>query len=135
MIINSCTSIQTWYGRQRPRAATKRYHTHTSFSLRTAASLFLLSLTSVAEVRADDPWRLSVTEQELKEIADGALTITSFFGPQRGALGFDHLASVGGGFEIETSAYSDIISRTRLVGRYVFGDNVSGFSIGLAVSF
>ncbi len=28
-----------------------------------------------------------------------------------------------------------IITRTRLVGRYVFGNNVSGFSVGLAVSF
>ncbi len=57
------------------------------------------------------------------------------FGPQCGALGFDHLASVGAGFEIDTSAHSGIISRARLVGRYVFGDNVSGFSIGLAASF
>ena len=348
MIITLCTSIQAWYGRQRPRAAPKRYHPQPSSSSRTAVCLFLLSLTSVAEVRADDSWQLNVTEQELKEIADGALTVmsftvlpdvttsslsiqnastddpgirqttfggaftlsesfplylegalgysrydpefvassgqqeqsipvkwnsfsatggigwdfpispdqelklrpisnfmlghvttdasiaqdifnlafeqeldiiddatmnayglggalmldyeryredyeldiearytkirlrtfdsttsglkgestndslsvwarwreptgltflqrplryvlessfTSFFGPERGALGFDHLASVGGGFELDTSAFSGIISRTRLVGRYVFGDNVSGFSIGLAASF
>ncbi len=62
-------------------------------------------------------------------------SFTSYFGPQRGALGFDHLASVGAGFEIDTSAYSGIISRARLVGRYVLCDNVSGFSIGLAASF
>jgi hypothetical protein len=45
---------------------------------RTAACLFLLSLTSPAEVRADDPWQLDVSEQELKEIVDGALTLMSF---------------------------------------------------------
>ena len=62
-------------------------------------------------------------------------SFTSFFGPQRGALGFDNLASVGAGLELDSSAYSVIITRTRLVGRYVFGDNVSGISLGLAISF
>jgi hypothetical protein len=45
---------------------------------RAAACLLLLSLTSLSGVRADDPWELDITEQELKEIADGALTIMSF---------------------------------------------------------
>jgi hypothetical protein len=45
---------------------------------RIAACLFLLSLISLADVRADDPWQLDVSEQELKEIADGALTLMSF---------------------------------------------------------
>ena len=36
---------------------------------------------------------------------------------------------------LDSSAYEIIITRTRLVGRYIFGDNVSGFSIGMAVSF
>lgn len=62
-------------------------------------------------------------------------SFTMFFGPQRGALGFDHLASVGAGLEIDTGAYPIIITRTRLVGRYMFGDNVSGYSLGLAISF
>jgi len=31
--------------------------------------------------------------------------------------------------------YPAFITRTRLLGRYVLGDNVSGFSVGLAVSF
>jgi hypothetical protein len=38
----------------------------------------IISATSLAEVRADDPWQLDVSEQELKEIADGALTLMSF---------------------------------------------------------
>jgi len=60
---------------------------------------------------------------------------TTFFGPQRGALGFDNLASVGAGLELDSSAYQVIISRFRMVGRYIFGNNVSGYSLGLGVSF
>jgi len=80
-----------------------------------------------------EPTGFTLLKRPLRYVLE--TSFTSFFGPQRGALGFDHLASVGGGFEVDTSAYSGIISRTRLVGRYVFGDNVSGFSIGLAASF
>ena len=60
---------------------------------------------------------------------------TSFFGPQRSALGFNNLASLGVGLELDSSAYKLIITRTRLVGRYIFGDNVSGYPLGLAVNF
>jgi len=63
------------------------------------------------------------------------LTHSEFLGDQRGVLGFDRLTSVGAGLELDSSAYNMIITRTRLVGRYVFGTNVSGFSVGLAVSF
>ena len=45
------------------------------------------------------------------------------------------LTTVGAGLELDSSAYNVFITRTRLVGRYVFGNNVSGFSVGLAVSF
>jgi len=62
-------------------------------------------------------------------------SFTTFFGPQRGALGFDNLASVGAGLELDSSAYQVIISRFRIVGRYIFGNNVSGYSLGLGVSF
>ncbi|MGX9693635.1 hypothetical protein [Achromobacter anxifer] len=63
------------------------------------------------------------------------LTHSEFLGDQRGILGFDRLTSVGAGLELDSSAYNVIITRTRLVGRYVFGNNVSGISVGLAVSF
>ncbi|MGE6917471.1 hypothetical protein [Achromobacter kerstersii] len=63
------------------------------------------------------------------------LTHSEFLGDQRGILGFDRLTSVGAGLELDSSAYNVFITRTRLVGRYVFGNNVSGFSVGLAVSF
>ena len=60
---------------------------------------------------------------------------TQFLGELRGALGFDYLTSLGTGLELDSSAYSIIISRWRLLGRYKFGNNVQGWSIGLAVSF
>lgn len=63
------------------------------------------------------------------------LTHSEFLGDQRGALGFDRLTALGAGLELDSSAYDVFITRTRLVGRYVFGTNVSGFSVGLAVSF
>ena len=53
----------------------------------------------------------------------------------RGALGFDSLNSVGVGLELDSSDNDIIVTRTRLVFRYKFGDNVEGTSVGLAVSF
>ena len=60
---------------------------------------------------------------------------TEYFGTQRGLLGFDALNSLGVGLEIDSSQYDILISRTRLVGRYMFGENTAGYSLGLAVSF
>lgn len=82
-------------------------------------------------------WRAPIGISLLKRPVRYVLetSYTSYFGPQRGALGFNHLSSLGTGLELDSSAYSVVITRTRLVGRYIFGENVSGFSIGLAVSF
>jgi hypothetical protein len=60
---------------------------------------------------------------------------SAFLGDQRGLLGFNYLTSLGVGLELDSSAYHVFITRTRLVARYLFGDNVSGVSVGLAVSF
>ena len=54
---------------------------------------------------------------------------------QRGVLGFDKLTSFGLGLEVETTTLDLPITRGRVVGRYEFGENVSGFSLGFAVSF
>jgi hypothetical protein len=50
-------------------------------------------------------------------------------------LGFNYLSSVGAGLEVDSSAYDMIVTRTRLVARYAFGENVKGFALGLAMSF
>ena len=60
---------------------------------------------------------------------------TRYLGSQAGILGFDYLSTAGLGIEFDSSAYDIIITRTRIVGRYMFGKGISGTSVGLAVSF
>jgi hypothetical protein len=60
---------------------------------------------------------------------------TRYLGDQAGLLGFNYLNSVGAGLELDSTAYDMWVTRTRLVGRYMFGTNVSGFSVGIAMSF
>jgi hypothetical protein len=79
------------------------------------------------------PTGITLLKKPLRYVLEASST--HFFGPQRGALGFDRLQSVGAGIELDSSAYKIIVTRTRLVARYIFGNNVSGYSLGLAVSF
>jgi len=62
-------------------------------------------------------------------------THTQFLGDLRGAMGFDYLTSLGAGFELDSTKYSYLVTRWRLLGRYKFGDGVQGWSVGFAVSF
>jgi hypothetical protein len=58
-----------------------------------------------------------------------------FFGDLDGVLGFNDVASFGAGVELDSSARDIPVERTRLMLRYRVGENVTGWSIGLAVSF
>jgi hypothetical protein len=60
---------------------------------------------------------------------------TTYVGDQAGVLGFNYLTSVGAGIELDTSAIHLVVTRIRFVMRYVFGENVSGISGGIAVTF
>jgi len=61
---------------------------------------------------------------------------TSYFGQDADVVGFNHLTSLGVGLELDTSKYHPLwIYRARAVARYVFGQNVQGVSLGLAVTF
>lgn len=60
---------------------------------------------------------------------------TRFLADLKNALGFSTLNSLGVGLELDSSERDIIITRTRLIVRYKFGDNVKGTSIGLACSF
>jgi hypothetical protein len=62
-------------------------------------------------------------------------THTQFLGDLRGAMGFDYLTSLGAGFELDTTKYTWLTTRWRLLGRYKFGDGVQGWSVGVACSF
>jgi len=60
---------------------------------------------------------------------------THYFGPDGDMLGFNNLNSIGAGLELDTSALDRIATRWRLIGRYRFGNNVSGWGVGLGISF
>ena len=69
----------------------------------------------------------------VRYVMEGART--EYLGNQRGQLGFDSLNSLGLGLELDSSKYDVVISRTRVVARYMFGNNTSGYGIGMAFSF
>jgi hypothetical protein len=69
----------------------------------------------------------------VRYVMEGART--EYLGEQRGLLGFNSLNSVGLGLELDSSKYDVVISRTRLVARYMFGNNTTGYGVGLAMSF
>ena len=62
-------------------------------------------------------------------------TYSYYLGNQDDILGFNHLCSLGGGLELDVSAYPIFITRIRLIARYRYGEDVSGWSIGLGISF
>jgi hypothetical protein len=79
------------------------------------------------------PTGFTAMERPLRYLLEFAHT--QFLGDLRGILGFDSLTSLGAGFELDSSAYNVFVTRTRLVGRFQIGDNVRGWSVGVAVSF
>jgi hypothetical protein len=62
-------------------------------------------------------------------------TYSHYFGNQDDILGFNNLFSLGGGLELDVSAYPVFITRVRLMARYRIGQNISGYSLGLGISF
>lgn len=50
-------------------------------------------------------------------------------------LGFRRLASLGVGFECDSSADDVFVTTTRLVARHDFGRDIAGFAVGLAMRF
>ncbi|MEN8204891.1 MAG: hypothetical protein ABFS24_02650 [Pseudomonadota bacterium] len=79
------------------------------------------------------PTGYTLLQGPLRYVLEGAHS--TFFGAQAGILGFNHLTSLGAGIELDSSAYDIYVTRARLVGRYVFGQNIRGVSIGLAINF
>ena len=59
-----------------------------------------------------------------------------YVGNQDDGMGFNNLFSLGGGLELDTSAHVVLwITRVRLIARYRFGENISGYTISLGISF
>ena len=60
---------------------------------------------------------------------------TQYLGDSRGALGFNFLSSIGTGLELDIKDYDIFFTRARLMVRYQFAPDISGYSIGVAASF
>ena len=60
---------------------------------------------------------------------------TQYLGESRGALGFNFLSSVGAGLELDIKDYDIFFTRARLMIRYQFAPDITGYSIGVAASF
>jgi hypothetical protein len=84
-------------------------------------------------LRQRTPTGFTVFDRPLRSVVE--LAHTQFLSDLRGALGFQWLSSIGAGVEVDASKYDIFVSRLRIMGRYQFGDNVRGWSIGVAVSF
>jgi hypothetical protein len=74
-----------------------------------------------------------VLERPLRYVLEFAHT--RFLGDLDGVLGFNDVSSFGAGLELDSSARDAYVTRTRLMVRYKVGENVTGWSLGLAVSF
>jgi hypothetical protein len=79
------------------------------------------------------PTGFTVLKKPVRYVIEAART--GYIGDMRGALGFDYLNSVGIGLELDSSHYDITVTRTRLILRYQFGDNIEGTSLGFAISF
>lgn len=101
----------------------------TSAAVKGSANSQILSLWS----RWRAPTRFTLLDRPLRYVLEAART--EYLGDMRGALGFDALNSLGFGLELDSSKYDIIITRTRVVVRYQFGEHVEGTSVGIAVSF
>ena len=79
------------------------------------------------------PTGFSALERPLRYVLEYAYT--SFLADLRGVLGFDDVHSLGAGLELDSSNRDVYVTRTRLLVRYKIGNNVTGWAVGLAVSF
>jgi hypothetical protein len=79
------------------------------------------------------PTGLTALERPVRYVLEYAYT--SFLADLRGVLGFDDVHSFGTGLELDSSNRDVYVTRTRLLVRYKVGNNVTGWALGLAVSF
>lgn len=79
------------------------------------------------------PTGLLVLHRPLRYVLE--LSHSTYLGSQANILGFNQLTSLGAGIEIDTGAVTKLFSRFRIVARYAFGKDITGASLGLALSF
>jgi hypothetical protein len=74
----------------------------------------------------------TVWDRPVRYVFEGAFT--QFFGDETDT-GLDRMSSIGFGLELDSSAKDIIATRWRLIARYKFGPSVTGYSVGMAISF
>jgi len=79
------------------------------------------------------PTGFTALERPVRYVLEYAYT--SFLADLRGVLGFEDVHSFGAGLELDSSARDVYVTRTRLLLRYKVGNNVTGWALGLGVSF
>jgi hypothetical protein len=79
------------------------------------------------------PTGMTALERPVRYVFEYAYT--RFLGDLDGTLGFTYVNSFGGGLELDSSARDVYVTRSRLMVRYKVGNNVTGWALGLGVSF
>lgn len=79
------------------------------------------------------PTGLSLLDRPLRYVLE--FSHSRYMGDESAVLGVDYLSAVGVGLELDSSKYPIVITRTRLMFRYLFSPYAHGTAIGLAVSF
>jgi len=89
----------------------------------------------VYSIRADyvAPTGMKVFERPFHWVALAGYA--GFFGPNRDALGFTSVMEVGVGVEVPLSKSSEKPQRIRLSASYLFGQNVTGWTVGLGMRY
>lgn len=131
--------------RRIPLPAKRRRSKHSSALL--AALAFAILISPGAVPMTAQAQQSTITGTNVQKLANGLLTLMgyslvpdvttgslSFSNASTGSPGLS-MTSLGAGFELDTSEYTWLTSRWRILGRYMFGDNVQGWSVGLACSF
>jgi len=79
------------------------------------------------------PTGMTALERPVRYVLEYAYT--RFLGDLDGTLGFTYVNSFGGGLELDSSARDVYVTRSRLMVRYKVGNNVTGWAVGLGLSF
>jgi hypothetical protein len=89
----------------------------------------------VASIRGEHiaPTSLRVAERPLHWVAFGGYS--SFFGPNRGVLGFSSVSEFGLGLEVPLVPGDPASRRLRFSGSYLVGPNVQGWSVGVVMLY
>lgn len=83
--------------------------------------------------RLGQPMPFRLFDRPLRWLLQGSGSV--FLGDQRDVLGFSWFSSAGVGLEADLAGHNDYVSRARPAVSAVVGNRVSGYAIGLGVSF